>query len=90
MPAFDPTSLVPVPVKQEIERMWDVMVAVSQQLSGSGPGEVTRTGYREIHLRLQLLLSGGPEMYMQQADHVAFRDWGEDIVAFGGDNSHGP
>lgn len=50
------------------------------------PRLVTRPGYREIHLRLSLVLSEQTEMRLEEADHVAFRDWGEDIVAFGGDN----
>ena len=84
---FDLKDLVDKRVRAEIQRMWELMVAESMRLSGSNtPGVVTRPGYREIHVRLSLVLSEDEQMELEEADHVAFRDWGEDIVAFGGDS----
>jgi Ca2+-binding EF-hand superfamily protein len=79
------------PVKVQVRRLWDLMIAESkfvaenggEQLTGNG-AEVTRAGYRKMHSRVAMALIESGKASPADRDSLADRDWAEDVERFVG------
>eukprot|EP01043_Picozoa_sp_COSAG02_P010326 COSAG02_NODE_361_length_23829_cov_82.704509_4_plen_1094_part_00 len=83
-------------IREEIKRLWDLMVmesariaAESTELVGAAAGqrpEVTRDGYREMHIRISRVLCDPSEGFTdaRKALTLADKDWAGDITRFSG------
>jgi Ca2+-binding EF-hand superfamily protein len=83
-------------LKHQVRRLWDLMVAESDIIrteagvdpadSQSAGGEVSREGYRQMHMRIAKALVENGGFDAEEAHSISDQDWAEDIARFSGTN----
>lgn len=80
------------PVRAEVRRLWDLMIAESKRIAQEGGQqlpedavEVTRAGYRRMHSCVAVtLINGGGQLSSQYRAALADREWAEDVERYVG------